>query len=240
MRLYGRRPVLERIRVAPKTIRTLLLKQGVDQPDIVRAARAAQIRFVSVPKPQFEKLASDLNAQGVLAEVTDFPYTPLEDLLGKPDPRPCLFLLDRITDPQNLGSILRTAACFGGIALVLPKHESADVNETVLRVACGGENYVPVARVVNLARACELAKQAGYWVAGCSADGKEPLPAADWPVPLAVILGSEGGGIRPGLKKHLELTLKIPMPGAALSFNVATAASILAYEIICRREKKTA
>ena len=235
MMLYGKRPVLERLRAAPKTIRALTLKQGTDNPDVVRAAKAAGIPFNSVSKPEFYKRAGEVHAQGVIAEVAEFHYTPLEELLKKPEPRPCLFLLDRITDPQNLGSILRTAACLGGVALVLPKHESVEVNETVLRVACGGENYAPVALVTNLTRACELARQAGYWIAGATADGKEPLQTADWPTPLAVVIGSEGGGIRPGLEKQLELTLKIPMPGAALSFNVATAAAIIAYEITRRR-----
>ena len=180
-------------------------------------------------------MAGLAHAQGVMAEVEDFRYAELEELLKAPEPRPALLLLDRITDPQNLGAILRTTACLGGFALVLPRHESAEVNETVLRVACGGGNYVPVALVTNLAQAAELAKKAGYWIAGAAAEGGTPLHQADWPTPLAVLLGSEGSGIRPGLEKHLELKLTLPMPGAALSYNVATAAALIAYEIARRR-----
>ena len=235
MHLYGKRPVAERLKAAPKTVRALILRQETDAAEIVRAAKAAGITFLSKTKEEFARLAPDAHTQGVLAEVEDFRYAALEDLLKQPEPRPTLVLLDRVTDPQNLGNLLRVLACFGRFAIVLPKHDSAEVNETALRVACGGENYVPVARVTNLGSASEAAKKAGYWVAGAAPSGGDPLHTADWPEPLAVVLGSEGGGIRPGLEKHLEFTLTLPMPGAALSFNVATAAALIGYEITRRR-----
>ena len=241
MRLYGKRPVLERLRAAPKTIRVLMIQQETDAAEIVKTAKAAGIPFLSKSKAEFGSIAPEAHTQGVLAEVGEFRYAQIEDLLRQAQPRPTLILLDRVTDPQNLGAILRTLACFGRFAVILPKHDSAEVTETVLRVACGGENYVPVARVTNLAQASETAKKAGYWIAGTAPAGGSPLHAADWPVPLAVVLGSEGSGIRPGLEKHLELTLTLPMPGAALSFNVATAAALIAYEVTRRRllEKAT-
>lgn len=235
MRLYGKRPVVERLRQAPQTIRALYLQQEADASEVVRAAKAAGLQFRSVAKPEFSRLAGEVHAQGVLAEVEEFRYAELEDLVKGAEPRPTLLFLDRITDPQNLGAILRTTACLGGFALVLPKHDSVEVTESVLRVACGGENHVPVARVTNLAQAAERVKENGYWVAGTAVSGGTPLHAADWPTPLAVVLGSEGTGIRPGLTKHLELTLTLPMPGAELSYNVATAAALIAYEITRRR-----
>jgi len=238
MRLYGKRPVAERLRAAPQTIRTLVIRQETDAAEIVKAAKAAGITFQSKSKEEFSRLSPDAHTQGILAEVEDFRYAAIEDLLKQPEPRPTLILLDRVTDPQNLGNILRVLACFGRFAVVIPKHDSAEISETVLRVACGGENYVPVARVTNLVQCSEAAKKAGYWVAGASPAGGSPLHTADWPEPLAVVLGSEGGGIRPGLEKHLELTLTLPMPGAALSFNVATAAALIGYEITRRRLMK--
>ena len=235
MRLYGKRPVVERLRAAPQTIRTIYIEQNVDAAGVVQAAKAANRSFTSVPKSAFARLAGDLHTQGVLAEVEEFRYVPLPELLHSSSPHPTLFFLDRVTDPQNLGNILRTLACLGGMGLVLPKHESAEVNETVLRIACGGENHVPVARVTNLIHASELAKKAGYWIAGAAASGGTPLHKAQWPSPLGIVLGSEGTGIRPGLQKHLDLTVTLPMPGATLSFNVATAAALIAYDITRRR-----
>ncbi len=234
MRLYGKRPVIERLKSSPQTIRKLYLEQGLDLSDVVRAAQAAKCPFVSVPKTTFSKWTREIHAQGVIAEVEAYRYAPFSEILSM-EPRPTLVLLDRVTDPQNLGAILRTTACLGGFALVLPKHDSAEVNETVLRVACGGENYVPVAQVTNLVQACEQAKEKGYWIAGMAVEGGRPLASGDWPEPLGVVFGSEGGGIRPGLTKHLELTLTVPMPGAKLSFNVATAVALAAYEIARRR-----
>ncbi len=231
MRLYGKRPVIERLRAAPHTLQALYIQQDTQAKEVVQAAKAANRPFVSLSKSAFDKLAGEIHAQGVLAEVEAFRYIPLKELLEKSEPRPTLFLLDRVTDPQNLGNILRTMACLGGVALVLSEHDSVEVNETVLRVACGGENYVPVARVTNLLQALEQAKRSGYWIAGAEISGATPLPQVSWPRPLGVVLGSEGSGIRPGLVKHLDLTLTLPMRGAALSFNVATAAALIAYEI---------
>lgn len=239
MRLYGKRPVTERLRAAPRTIRALYIQQGIDNPEVVQAAKASNCSFTSLGKNDFAKLAGDAHAQGVLAEVNDFQYASLEELFARPEPRPVLFFLDRLTDPQNLGALMRTMACLGNIALVLPKHDSVEITEVVLRVACGGENYVPVARVTNLAQASELAKKAGYWIVGTSTQSGTPLHKVQWPWPLAVILGSEGTGVRPGLVKHLEMTVTLPMPGAPLSFNVATAAALIAYEMTrSRLEKK--
>lgn len=222
---------MERLKTAPQTIRALYIEQGVHASEVVRAAKEAGQKFISVPKDEFSRMSKGANTQGVLAEVEKFQYTPLDELLENLEPRPCLFLLDRVTDPQNLGNILRTLACLGGIALVLPKHESAEVNETVLRIACGAENYLLVAQVTNLVTACQLAKKTGYWIAGAVVDKGTPIHTVKWPMPLAVVIGSEGSGIRPGLQKYLDLEVTLPMPGAAISFNVATAASLIAYEI---------
>ena len=237
MRLYGKRPVLERLKTAPNTVRSICLQEGVDVPEIRQAAQAAGVRLEMKPKGLFLRMAGDVHAQGILAEVKEFRYADLEDLL-KPQARrtaAALFFLDRITDPQNLGAILRTLACLGGFAVVLPRHDSVEVTEAVLRVACGAENYLPVVQVTNLVQACERAKKAGYWIAGATVTGGTPLHEADWPTPLGIVLGSEGSGIRPGLEKELELKLTLPMPGAALSYNVATSAGLIAYEITRRR-----
>lgn len=237
MRLYGKRPIIERLKAAPQTVQAIYLQQGTDAPEVVHAVKAAGKSFISQTKEAFQKNFGAVHAQGVAADVADFEYADF-DALVRAEPRPTLILLDRITDPQNLGAMLRTLSCLGGFALVLPRFESADVNETALRIACGGENYMPVALVTNLAKAAEQAKAAGYWIAGAAAEGGDPLPTADWPTPLAVVIGSEGDGIRPGLEKHLDLKLTLPMPGAKLSYNAATAAAMIGYEITRRRLTK--
>ena len=115
--------------------------------------------------------------------------------------------------------------------MVIPKHDSCQINETVLHVASGGENFVPVSMVTNLSAALIEAKKEGFWAVGAVVDGGEDINKATLVFPLCLVLGSEGKGIRPGLAKQLELKVKIPMVGASLSFNVAMACAILSYEI---------
>jgi 23S rRNA (guanosine2251-2'-O)-methyltransferase len=234
MKLYGKKPVFERLRANPKSIQKIYLEKGTDLSEMVRLIKSAGLNFDSVDKKKFKTLIGDVHAQGVCAEVKDFSYHSLEEILRQ---RPALDLvcLDNLSDPQNLGAILRSLACFGGFALVLPQHRSVEVTESVLRVACGGENYVPVAKVTNLASALEKIKTQGYPVAGAVLDG-ENLGERELPSPLCLVVGSEGKGIRPGILPHLDLKLTIPMPEAKLSFNAALACAILAYEM--RRQKK--
>ena len=148
-----------------------------------------------------------------------------------------MLFLDNLNDPQNLGSILRTTACLGGFAVVLPRHDSVEVTEAVLRVAQGGENYAPVAKVANLSVAIEKAKKAGYWIAGAVTEGGEDITKAKLNFPLGIVIGSEGKGIRQGLIGHLDMKLTLPMRGAGLSFNAAVAAALFCYEII-RQDKQ--
>jgi len=139
--------------------------------------------------------------------------------------------LDNISDPQNLGAIIRSLACFGRFGVVFPKHDSCEVNETVLHVASGGENYVPISMVTNLSSALIEAKKSGYWISGAMVKGGEDVRQVKLPFPLCLVLGSEGKGLRPGIEKQLELKLSLPMKGAGLSFNVSVACAIFCYEI---------
>lgn len=237
MRLYGKNPVLERLKSAPQTIRKICIRKGVNLKDIMRLMREKDVPLFSLPEKKFINFSHDIHCQGVVAEVDSFAYSFLEDFLSRSDEELLsLVFLDSVTDPQNLGSILRILACFGDFALVIPKHRSATINDTVLRVACGGEGFVPVAQVSNLSLALRLIKKRGYWICGALARGGKNLLDADLPFPLAVVMGSEGKGIRPALRNHMDLELTLPMPGAWLSFNVATATALFCYEIF--RQKK--
>lgn len=236
MRLYGKNPVLERIKADPGSIRRLYLQKQTDLSELARAARTAGISFEPVEKHWFRKLGDDAHAQGVMAEVEDFVYAPFEEILddctsGVSTP----VFLDGITDPQNFGSIIRTLACFGGFSIVIPEHDSVDVTESVLRVASGGENYIKISKVTNLAKAADKSREKDVLVAGAVVEGGEDVISARIDLPAVMIIGSEGKGIRPGLKKHIDKGLTLPMQGAELSFNAAVAAAIFAYEITRRK-----
>lgn len=237
MRLYGKNSVLERIRTRPGSIKKLYLQQKTDLSEIVKEAKKRGLAFDSVDKPGFLRLCGDVHAQGVLAKVSDYKYTPFFRVLKEAlEKNRIPVFLDGVTDPQNLGSIIRTLACLGGFSLVLPEHKSAGVNETVLRVACGGENHISISRVVNTVRGVTAAKEEGLWIAGAVAEDGKDIFKSPLKFPIAVVVGSEDKGIRPLLRKCLDAELSLPMRGAGLSYNVAVAVSLFCCEISRRQE----
>jgi 23S rRNA (guanosine2251-2'-O)-methyltransferase len=236
MKLCGKNPVIERIKAAPGTIKKLYLKQRTELADVVKASKAAGIKFDSVDEKSFAVMVGDIHAQGVMAEVDDFVYANLEDIIGETKQGKTIpVYVDEVTDPQNLGAILRNLACLGGFSVIIPEHGSADINETVLRVASGGENYVKVAKITNNVRGVELAKSRGITILGAVSEGGGDILKSEIKYPCAVIIGSEGKGIRPGLLKLVDVPLTLPMWGARLSYNVAVATSLFCYEMNRRR-----
>ncbi|MDD5073264.1 MAG: 23S rRNA (guanosine(2251)-2'-O)-methyltransferase RlmB [Candidatus Omnitrophica bacterium] len=235
--LYGRNSILERMRANPKSLRMVMISENFDDAEIFEAAKLHRTPIKRVAEKELFKMKHSERLQGIIAEADPFEYSSFEGLLKREDGiKPTFIMLDGITDPQNLGAIIRTSACFGSFAIVIPERDSCDVNETVLNVASGGENYVRVCRINNLSNALIHAKEAGYWAAGAVVGGGEDLNKASFPFPLCLVLGSEGKGIHHGVSKHIELKVTLPMPGAALSFNVAISAAIFCYEIARQRE----
>jgi len=178
------------------------------------------------------RLCGKENAQGVMAEISDFKYAPFDAILSdavKKNIYPVF--IDGVTDPQNLGSIIRSLACMGGFSIVLPEHRSVRVNETVLRIACGGENHIRISSITNTVKGLKAAHDRGLWVAGAAAGAGESVAAAEIRTPLAVVIGSEGKGIRPGVLTHLDAELSLSMRGADLSYNVSVATALFCYEV---------
>jgi len=235
MLLYGRNSVLERLRANPKSIKKVLLQDNLELAQIEKLIKKNNIPTERLSAKRLSQLKHAKDLQGVIAQVENFAYTPFRDLLERPE-RPSLIFLDRINDPQNLGVIIRTASCFGGFAVIIPAYQACEVTEAVLHVASGGENYIPVSMVSNLSNAIIRAKQNNYWIVGAeAADTAESINKTSLPFPLGLVLGSEGEGIRHGLKKHLDVKVHIPMQGAKLSFNVSMACTIFCHEITKQR-----
>lgn len=232
MFLYGKNSVLERLKVNPQSIKQIFIEENFSSPQIEELTRTKRVKSKRVSKPELSKIKHADSLQGVVALVDEFRYADLEDLLNISESEQLsLIFLDRIFDPQNLGSIIRTTACFGRFAVVIPKHRACEVTETVLHIASGGENFTPVAMVSNLTNALLAAKKRGWWIAGALVEGGEDIGKVNLPFPLCLVLGSEGKGIRYGIEKHLDIKVRIPMAGAALSFNVAVACAIFSYQI---------
>jgi 23S rRNA (guanosine2251-2'-O)-methyltransferase len=233
--LYGKNSVLERVRCNPSSIRKVYIQDNFNSKGITAAIDAEGIPIEQVTEKELLRIKRADRLQGIVAETDRFRYEDLSRLLQQKE-RPTLLFLDNLNDPHNLGSIIRIAACFGGFAIVIPERNSCGVNETVIHVASGGENYLPVSRVTNLSRALTEAKKAGYWAAGAVVEGGEDINDVSLPFPLCLVLGSEGKGIRHGLLKHLDMLVTLPMEGAALSFNVAMSFAIFGHEIMKQRK----
>ena len=237
MLLYGKNSVYERLKSKPKSIRKVFLQNNFNNPSIATLIKKNKIPVEVLSLSQLSNIKRAPNLQGIIARVDAFEYFSFDDLLDYPsDKKLTLIFLDRVYDPQNLGAIIRTVACFGGFAVVIPKHKACQVTEAVLHVAQGGENYVPVVMVTNISKAIEEAKESGYWIVGTSIDeDAQDIDKVSLPSPLGIVLGSEGEGMRYGVEKHIDIKARIPMKGESLSFNVTIACAIFCYEVVKSR-----
>ncbi len=230
--LYGKNSVTERLKADPKSIRQVFIQDNFNAPQIIDLIKSKKIPLKTLNESSLLKVKKADRLQGIVAETDSYQYIPLEKMLRKGlDEQLSLVFLDSLNDPHNLGSIMRTAACFSKFGLVIPEHGSCSVNDTVIHVASGGENFVPVSMVTNMTNALLKAKTAGYWVVGTVVEGGENINRLSLPFPLCLVLGTEGKGIRYGIHKHLDLKTTLPMKGVQLSLNVAMAFAIFAHEI---------
>lgn len=242
MYIFGRNPVKEAYR-AGKTIDKLYLIKGEFDPTLnaVRSlAKEARTVISYCDRAMLDKLANGGNHQGVVAAVTDFTYCEVDDIIAKARDKGepiLLVLLDGITDPHNLGAIIRSAECFGASGIVIPKHRSVSVNDTVVKVACGATEYVPIARVTNINDVIRQLKSQNIWVYATDFDGQTPK-SANLSGDVAIVIGSEGEGIHRLTKELCDGTLTIPQYGNVNSLNASVAAGIVLYEIARQTERK--
>jgi 23S rRNA (guanosine2251-2'-O)-methyltransferase len=233
--VYGVNPVLEALRAHRADVVRVLLEERRSQggEKVARAAAEAGVPVEEVARGELDRRARAGAHQGVGAELAQFRYAELEDLLGKP--RALLLVLDGVTDPQNLGALVRSAHALGAQGVVLPKDRAAGIGPSAFKAAAGALEHCPVARVTNLSRALEQLKQAGIWTVALAADGEKDLREIDLTVPVALVLGSEGSGVRPLVRKTCDHVARIPMAGEIGSLNVSAAGAIALYEVARQR-----
>jgi len=232
MYLYGKNSVLERLKAKPRSIKSIFLQENFKTPHILDAISSKNIPVKRVTERRLLRIKRADRLQGIVAIVDRFNYTDFEELLDRPTKKNLSFIfLDSINDPHNLGSIIRIAACFGGFGVVITRYGSCEVTDSVMHVASGGENFIPVSVVNNMSNALIKAKNAGYWIVGAVVERGIDINNVAFPFPICFVLGSEGKGIRHGIDKHLDLRVSLPMTGASLSLNVAMAGAIFCYEI---------
>lgn len=241
--LYGRQPVREMLRAGRRDAFRLLLAEGVKPTGIVgqilTMARQAKIPVQSVDRRELEKLGGEVNHQGLAAEVSGYPYMDLADLLDitrLSGESPFLLLLDHVQDPQNLGSLLRTAEAVGVHGLVLPRRRAAPVTPAAVRASAGAAEHARVALVANLVQAMESLKSAGVWLAGLEALPDAQLyTQANLDGPLGLVVGSEGQGLARLVRERCDFLIRLPMYGQVESLNAAVAGAVALYE--ARRQR---
>lgn len=239
MIIYGRNPVKEAYR-AGKTIEKLYLPKGAPDPvlsPIYKMAKEKRTVISYVDKFTMDKLSEGGNHQGVLAQITDFDYSSVEDILALAKERDedlLIVLLDGITDPHNLGAIVRSAECFGAHGIVIPKHRSVSVNDTVVKVASGATEHMLIAKVTNINDTIRMLKEHNVWVYATDFDGKAPKEA-NLTGNVAIVIGSEGEGIHKLTKELCDDTLTIPEYGKINSLNASVATGIILYEAVRQR-----
>lgn len=240
--LYGIRPVLEALRAAGSRVERIAIERGRRSSMLDEIVRLARLR--NVPVDFEEKIGLDRKSgggrhQGVLCRLSEVELLEVEQVLESASSPGLVLVLDGIEDPQNLGAILRSAEVAGADGVILPSRRSAGVSAAVMRVSAGAAAHVRIARCVNLRRALESLKEKGYWVVGLRGEAARPLWEVDLTAPTALVLGSEGTGLRRRVMESCDFLASIPMRGKVGSYNASVAAGIALYECLRQRLRQS-
>jgi 23S rRNA (guanosine2251-2'-O)-methyltransferase len=240
--IYGRNPVYETLRVKRRQVFNLLVAEGAQEKgrlsEILRMAKERKIPVQPVTRARLDKLSD--SAQGVAAEVDGYPYVNLVDILSRAErlSEPLFVLiLDTIQNPQNLGSLIRTAESVGVHGVVIPSHRAAEVTPAVVSASAGASEHMLIVQA-NLAQAMDELKTAGAWIVGLDEDPSSLEPdKVSLTGALAVVVGSEGEGLRSLVKQKCDYILRLPMRGQIESLNAAVAGSVVLYLAFLSRSR---
>lgn len=238
--IAGKNPVLEALR-SGRSINKIWISEGSQKGqmrDVIALAKQQGVVVQLVPRKKLDQLAEGQSHQGVIASVAAYDYVELEDVLKKAEGKgevPFLLILDELEDPHNLGSILRTADAVGAHGVIIPKRRSVGLTSTVAKASAGAVEYIPVARVTNIAQTIDELKEQGIWIVGTDASGKEDYREVKYDMPVALVIGSEGKGMSRLVKEKCDFVLRLPMRGEVSSLNASVAAALLMYEVYRQR-----
>jgi 23S rRNA (guanosine2251-2'-O)-methyltransferase len=237
--LYGRNAVRETLRAARRDVKRLLVSSGASVEsgtlgDVVRLAESVGVRVERIERQQLDKRLREANHQGVALEVGSYPYADVDDCLrlAEQHNEPAfLLLLDHLQDPQNVGTLLRTAEAVGVHGVLLPGRRAAEITPAVVNASAGAVEHLQVVVVTNVAQSIAEIQRAGVWVAGLEDDPAAQLyDEADLDLPLAIVVGAEGPGLARLTRERCDFLLRLPMRGQIASLNAAVAGSIMLYQ----------
>jgi 23S rRNA (guanosine2251-2'-O)-methyltransferase len=235
MIVYGINPVLEAVRAGRATDVVVQEPHGDRVRAVVAAARAARLPVREVSADAFRRLVPEGVHQGVAAHVRPAPAATLEDLSRPSGDAPLLVVLDGVEDPHNVGAILRTVHAAGARGVIRQSRRAAPLDGAAAKASAGAVHHVPVAEVVNVARALEELKSLGVWTIGLDADAELQYDEVDLTLPTALVVGAEGSGLRRLVRERCDRLASIPMRGQLGSLNVSVAAAIFLFEAVRQR-----
>ena len=238
--LEGRNALTEALR-SGRTVDKVFIAAGEIDRGLQRlAAEAKDAGAVVVPvdRRKLDAMSTTHSHQGVIALAAAHEYATIDDILEEAASRgetALIVICDELSDPHNLGAIMRSAECAGAHGVIIPKRRSVGLTATVAKASAGAVEYMKVARVTNINQAIAELKEKGVWVFGTAAEGSIPMYKADLTGPTAIVIGNEGQGMSPLVQKNCDVTVHIPMKGRISSLNASAAASILLYEAVRQR-----
>ena len=238
--LEGRNALTEALK-AGRTIDKVFVAAGDTDKGLQRlAASAKEAGAVVVPvdRRKLDQMSTTRSHQGIIALAAAHDYYTIDDLLEEASSRgeaPLLVICDELSDPHNLGAIMRSAECAGAHGVIIPKRRSVGLTATVAKASAGAVEYMKVARVTNINNAIAELKEKGVWIFGTAAEGSIPMYKADLTGPAAIVIGNEGDGMSQLVRKNCDVMVHIPMKGRISSLNASAAASILLYEAVRQR-----
>ena len=238
--IEGRNALTEALK-AGRTIDKVFVADGDTDRSLQRlAAEAKEAGAVIVPvdRRKLDQMSTTRSHQGVIALVAAHVYYTIDDILeaaAEKGEAPLIVICDELSDPHNLGAIMRSAECAGAHGVIIPKRRSVGLTATVAKASAGAVEYMKVARVTNLNNAINELKEKGVWIYGTAAEGSIPMYKADLTGPAAIVIGNEGDGMSQLVRKNCDVMVHIPMKGRISSLNASAAASILLYEAVRQR-----
>lgn len=237
--IAGRNPVREALKAGRAINKVLVAGMPVGPlKEILLLARERGVPVQQVQRVHLDRLSPGITHQGVVAMAAAGRYVSVEDILQRAGTaEPFLLLLDEITDPHNLGAILRTAEAAGAHGVIIPRHRSAGLTPAVGRASAGAVEYLPVARVANLSRTIEYLQQKGIWVVGAEGSAGDLLWDVRLDGPIALAIGGEDKGLGRLVREKCDLLVRLPMAGRVNSLNASVAAALLAYEVVRQRRR---
>ncbi len=231
--IYGKNPFIAAAHAYPHGLGTVFIEEHLRDEDIWRAVKAAGIVPKLLTTRTAEHLVGDAAHQGVVAEFEGSLLLHKLDtlpVLAEPAADTCVVVLAELTDPQNVGAIIRSAASFGAAAVLIPEHNQASLSGAVIKASAGAAFHIPLVEIGNVNLALRTLKERGFWVYGLAKDGMNALAAEKFTEPAVFVIGSEGDGLREKTREHCDILLSIPQSGRAESLNASVAAAVCLYQ----------